>query len=88
MMYTARLEILYGLSTALPLTTGWFLRVPIFCKTPFSAIVTTLINATSKLSFKLLQWISLTASLRYNKVNRNNRENLLLTFGVTAERYF
>ncbi len=47
-----------------------------------------IINATSNLSFKLMQWISLTSSLRYNKVNRNNRENLLLTFGVTAERYF
>ncbi|MEO6720405.1 MAG: DUF481 domain-containing protein [Ferruginibacter sp.] len=47
-----------------------------------------IINSTTTLSFKLMKWVSLTSSLNYNKVNRNNRENLLLTFGITAEKYF
>lgn len=45
-------------------------------------------NSTTNLSFKLMKWISLATSLKYNKVNRTNRENLLLTFGITAEKYF
>lgn len=47
-----------------------------------------IINSTTSISFKLMKWISLTSALKYNKVNRNNRDNLLLTFGVTAEKYF
>ena len=47
-----------------------------------------IVNTNTSISFKLLKWISLTSALNYNKVNRNKRENLLLTFGLKAERYF
>ncbi|MES2893235.1 MAG: DUF481 domain-containing protein [Bacteroidota bacterium] len=45
-------------------------------------------NSTNTLSIKIAKWISLTSMLKFNKVNRTNRENLLLTFGLTAEKYF
>ncbi|MDB5193898.1 MAG: hypothetical protein JWQ96_3461 [Segetibacter sp.] len=47
-----------------------------------------ILNSTTNLSFKLVKWMSLTSSLTYNRLNRTNRENLLLTFGITAEKYF
>ena len=47
-----------------------------------------IINSKTSVLIKLVKWISLTTSFNYNKVNRNNRENLLLTFGFTAEKYF
>lgn len=47
-----------------------------------------IINTTTNISIKLVKWISFTGALKYNKVTRNNRENLLVTFGVTAEKYF
>lgn len=47
-----------------------------------------IINTNTSITFKLSKWISLTSALKYNKVNRNKRENLLLTFGLTAEKYF
>ncbi len=47
-----------------------------------------ILNTNTTISFKLLRWISLTSALSYNKVNRNNRENLILTFGLTAEKFF
>lgn len=47
-----------------------------------------IINTNTSISFKLAKWISLTGALKYNKVNRNKRDNLLLTFGLTAEKYF
>ncbi len=47
-----------------------------------------IISSNTMLSFKLLDWVSLKSSLQYNKVNRNKRENLFITFGLTAEKYF
>ena len=47
-----------------------------------------IINATTNLSLKLRKWLSLTTSLTYNKIKRTNRENLLLTYGLSAEKYF
>ena len=47
-----------------------------------------IINTNTSISFKLAKWISLTSALKYNKVSRNKRDNLLVTFGLTAEKYF
>lgn len=46
------------------------------------------IRSTSSLSVKLRKWLSLTTALTYNKVSFTNRENLLVNFGITAEKYF
>jgi len=47
-----------------------------------------IIKNISSISFKLRKWLSLTTALNYNKFNRTQRENLLLNFGLTAEKYF
>jgi hypothetical protein len=47
-----------------------------------------ILSSTNSLSLKIIKWISFTTLLKFNKVNRTNRENLLLTFGLTAEKYF
>ncbi|WP_240627889.1 DUF481 domain-containing protein [Terrimonas sp.] len=47
-----------------------------------------IIRSTSNISIRLKKWLSFTSSLTYNKVSRTNRENLLLSFGITAETYF
>ncbi|MBW8684558.1 DUF481 domain-containing protein [Chitinophaga rhizophila] len=46
------------------------------------------IRSTSNLSFLLRKWLSITATLTYNKLNRTNRENLLFSYGLTFEKYF
>ncbi len=47
-----------------------------------------IVSSVNSLSFKVRQWLSLTASATYNRIQRTNRENLLFTFGLTAEKYF
>ena len=47
-----------------------------------------IIKSNTALSVKLRKWLSLTTAANYNRVNRTNRENLLITFGVTVEKYF
>jgi hypothetical protein len=46
------------------------------------------IRSNSSLSIKLRKWLSITAALTYNKLNRTDRENLLFNYGFTIERYF
>lgn len=43
-------------------------------------------NATA--SLKLVKWLNFTTAINYNKLTRTNRENLLVTFGLTVEKYF
>jgi hypothetical protein len=45
-------------------------------------------KSVSNLTFKIRKWLGLAASLSYNRNQRNNRENLLITFGLTADKYF
>ena len=45
-------------------------------------------KSNNSLSVKLRSWLLLTAALTYNKVNRTDRENLLINYGVTIEKYF
>jgi hypothetical protein len=47
-----------------------------------------IIKSTNSLNFKINKWLNTTAQLDYNKMNRNKRDNLLLTYGLTFERYF
>jgi uncharacterized protein DUF481 len=47
-----------------------------------------IIKSINSLSFKLYKWLNFTTALTYNKVNKTDRENLLITFGLTAEKYF
>ncbi|MES2648575.1 MAG: DUF481 domain-containing protein [Bacteroidota bacterium] len=46
------------------------------------------IQLANNLSIKLNKWLSFTTAATYNKVQRTHRENLLVTFGISAEKYF
>ena len=47
-----------------------------------------IIKSNSALSFKLNKWLSLTTNYNYNRISRTARENSLLSYGLTFERYF
>lgn len=47
-----------------------------------------ILKFNNQLSVKLNQWLSINASAVYNKISRTNRENLLITYGVTVNKYF
>ncbi len=47
-----------------------------------------IIKLNNKLSVKLNKWLAINATITYNKISRTNRENLLLTYGLTLEDYF
>ena len=47
-----------------------------------------IIKSNTSISFKLRKWISLTTALNYNRMNITQRENLLLTYGVTIDKFF
>lgn len=47
-----------------------------------------IIKSVTSVSVKLRKWISLTSSLNYNKMNITSRQNLLLTYGLTLDKYF
>ena len=47
-----------------------------------------IIKSVTNLTFKIRKWLGLTTSATYNRNQRTNRENLLITFGLSAEKYF
>lgn len=47
-----------------------------------------IVKSSTNLSYKILQWLSFTTSVNYNKLSLTGRENLLINFGLTMERYF
>ena len=47
-----------------------------------------IVKLISNLSFKLNKLLSLTSSATYNKLNLTQKENLLITFGLSLEKYF
>lgn len=47
-----------------------------------------IIKYEANLALRLRRWISITAALSYNKMNRTRAENLFLTYGLIFERYF
>jgi hypothetical protein len=46
------------------------------------------IRSLTNVTVKLRKWLGITGSLNYNKLSRTNRENLFITYGLTAEKYF
>jgi hypothetical protein len=47
-----------------------------------------IIRSNTNLAVKVWKWVSLNVSLTYNKLNITKRENLLLNYGITVEKYF
>ncbi len=47
-----------------------------------------ILKLRNQLSVKLNQWLSINASMEYNKISRTNRENLLITYGLAVNKYF
>ncbi|RZM28028.1 MAG: DUF481 domain-containing protein [Pedobacter sp.] len=47
-----------------------------------------IIRSNAGLSLKLNRWINFTTAYNYNKISRTKRENTLLSYGLTFERYF
>jgi len=47
-----------------------------------------IIKSSGNLTFKIRKWLGLTTSATYNRNQRTDRENLLITFGLTADKYF
>ena len=46
------------------------------------------IRLSNDLALPLNRWLSLKASIVYNRINRTDSENLLFTYGVAFERHF
>jgi len=46
------------------------------------------IKSVTSLTLKLKKWLGITAAGTYNRINRTKRDNLLITFGLTVEKYF
>ncbi|HSV11887.1 MAG TPA: hypothetical protein VLI68_14020, partial [Hanamia sp.] len=47
-----------------------------------------ILKFNNQLSVKLNKWLAINAAMSYNKISRTNRENLLITYGVTIDKYF
>lgn len=47
-----------------------------------------IIKSDISLSVKLKKWLSITSAFSYNEMSRTKKSNLLLTYGVTIEKYF
>lgn len=47
-----------------------------------------IITANASLGIKVWKWLSFTTTFTYNNVSRTNRENVLFTYGLVAERFF
>ena len=46
------------------------------------------LRSVTSMSLKLAKWISFTTAANYNRLNATSRETLLITFGLTTEKYF
>jgi hypothetical protein len=47
-----------------------------------------IVRSQTNLSVKLVKWLSFTTTVAYNKLNATRRENLLINFGLSIEKYF
>ncbi len=47
-----------------------------------------ILRTNNSIGYKLNRWLALTASLAYNQVRRTRAENLLFTYGLTAENFY
>lgn len=46
------------------------------------------LRSVTSLSFKLVKWLNFTTAANYNRLNATGRETLLITFGLTTDKYF
>ncbi|MEO5997904.1 MAG: DUF481 domain-containing protein [Chitinophagaceae bacterium] len=47
-----------------------------------------ILKSNNNASIKLRKWLNFTTAVNYNKLSKTQRENLLITFGLTMETYF
>lgn len=47
-----------------------------------------IVRSNTNLSVRLNKWLGLTVAFTYNRLNLTGRENLLLNYGLTMEKYF
>ena len=47
-----------------------------------------IIKSVNALTIKVRKWLGVTAAANYNKISYTDRENLIITFGFTAENFF
>ena len=47
-----------------------------------------ILKSNTTMSIKLRKWLSITMAVTYNKLNITQRENLLVNYGISLERYF
>lgn len=47
-----------------------------------------IVKTDAALNFKINKWLGLNTSYKYNRISRTERENSLLSYGLTFERYF
>lgn len=47
-----------------------------------------ILKSNSALTVKLNKWLGINATVSYNKISRTDRENLLITYGLTVDKYF
>jgi hypothetical protein len=47
-----------------------------------------IIRSNNRLNFKINKWVNIMTQFEYNKMNRTAKENLLLSYGLSFERYF
>jgi hypothetical protein len=47
-----------------------------------------IIKSNAIAGVKLRKWLNFTTAVNYNKLTKTNSENLLITFGLTIEKYF
>lgn len=47
-----------------------------------------IIKSSVTLVFKVRKWLNLTSSYTYNRINITKKENVILTYGITVERYY
>lgn len=47
-----------------------------------------IIRSQTNFSLKLMKWLNFTTGITYNKISLTSRENLLVNFGLSLERYF
>jgi hypothetical protein len=59
-----------------------------FVQNALSDINDYIFKSNNSLNIRLTQWLNLTTALTYNKVNKTDRENLLVTYGLTVQKYF
>lgn len=47
-----------------------------------------IITSNASIQVKIWKWVNLNTAVSYNKVSRTNKENIIFTYGIIAERFF